>query len=142
MVVDSFVDDAKLGQSIDGLLGHLLSRVHGYSERPTDGVLLEHSRIDRRQAFVSGVVVMMEQTVEPLRAMFALGETGEALVSAEVYFGDTTTKISYGSREHQKLRDAVFLQPARDYPWKESFHRDARGWRHEGARPRDAADDR
>src|SRR5688572_6122508 len=124
MVVDSFADDAKLGQSLDALLGHLLSGVAGYSGRPTDGVLLEHSRIDGSQAFASGVVIMIEQNVEPVRATFTLDETGKTLASALVHFGDATAKVSYGSREHRKLRDAALLAPAADHPWKESFHRD------------------
>jgi hypothetical protein len=130
MVVETFADDAKLGQSIDALLGHLLSGVAGYSGRPTDGVLLEHSRIDGRQVFASGVVVMIEQTVEPVRATFTLDETGKTLASAQVHFGDATTKVSYGSREHWNLRDAALLEPAADHPWKESFHRDDGGWHH------------
>jgi len=141
MVVDSFADDAKLGRSIDALLGHLLSGVPGYSGRPTDGVLLEHSRIDGRQALASGVVVMIEQVVEPVRATFTLDETGRTLVSAQVHFGDATTKVSYGSREHRKLRDGIVVEPAADRPWKESFHRDGGGWHHEAGQRGNAADD-
>jgi hypothetical protein len=131
MVVENFADDTRLGDSIDALLGHLLSGVPGYSGRPTDGVILEHSRVEGRQALVSGIVVMIEQNVEPLRASFTLDDSGGKLASAWIYFGDATTKISYGSREHRKVRDAILIEPTADHPWKESFHRDAEGWHHE-----------
>ncbi len=131
MVVESFVDDTRLGASIDALLGHLLSDIPGYSKRATDGVILEHSRIDGRQAFASGVVVMIDQTVEPVRTAFTLDASGGKLASASVHFGDSTTKVSYGSREHRKLRDAIIVAPTADRPWKESFQRDAEGWHHE-----------
>jgi len=131
MIVESFADDTRLPDSVDALLGHLLSGVPGYSGRSTDGVILEHSRIDGRRASASGVVVMIEQTVEPVRAVFTLDESAEKLASAQVHFGDATRRVSYGSREHRKLRDAILVEPTADHPWKESFHRDAGGWHHE-----------
>jgi len=67
MIVESFADDTRLPDSVDALLGHLLSGVPGYSGRSTDGVILEHSRIDGRRASASGVVVMIEQTEAPRR---------------------------------------------------------------------------
>src|SRR2546423_324733 len=111
MIVESFADDTRLGDSVDALLGHLLSGAPGYSGRPTDGVILEQTRIDGRQASASGVVVMIEQTVEPVRAVFTLDDSGEKLASAQVYFGDATRRVSYGSREHRKLRDAILVEP-------------------------------
>jgi hypothetical protein len=130
-VVEGFADEARLGPSIDALLSHLLSGLPGYSRRPTDGVLLERSRIDGRQAFGAGLVVMMDQSVEPVRATFTLDDSGTSLRSARIDFGDAATTIGYGSREHRKLSHAILIEPSADRAWKQSFHRDEAGWHHE-----------
>lgn len=130
MVVDSFADDTQLASSIDTLLGHLLCGTPGYPRRPTDGVVLEHLHTDGRRASASGVVVMIGQTVEPIRAVFTLDESWKTLIAARIDFGDSTTRIFYGSREHRKLRDAILLDPAANRPWKGSFRRDIEGWHH------------
>ena len=130
MLDQSIVTDAGLDHSVDALLSHLLSNVPGYSVRSTDGVIFEHSRIADGRAVASGVAVMIDQTVEPLRVEFTLVPSGARLLAGSVHFGDKTRTIGYGSREDRKLRKAMLVDPTAEFLWKERFHRDADGWHH------------
>jgi hypothetical protein len=109
-LVESILGHVGLDASVDTLLFHLLATVHGYSARATDGVLLQHSRISDWQAVASGVVVMIDQTVEPVRMEFRLDPPGVTLSTASVHFGDRTRTVHFGSREDRKLRKAIVRQ--------------------------------
>jgi GNAT superfamily N-acetyltransferase len=128
MLVAGLADDARLAGGVDALLGHLLSTVGGHSGRLTDGFLPEHVRRDGRQVLTSGIVVMIDGTVEPLRASFILDDRGEIITSATVCFGDASRTISYGSPEHRRLSHTFIVDPAVDQPWKVVFHRNQQGW--------------
>jgi hypothetical protein len=129
MLLESLGDHARFANAVDALVGHLLSGVPGYSTRPTDGVLLEHPRISKREATASGVVILIEQqTVEPLRVNLSVTDSG-ALHRGWVYFGDAARDVvRYGTREHRKLSMEIIANPDRNYAWKESFWRDGDGW--------------
>lgn len=130
-LVESILGNVELDASVDALLARLLANIHGYSARATDGVIFEHSRINGRQAMASGVVVMIEdQTVEPVRVEFTLDAAGTTLSTASVHFGDTTRTVGFGSKEDRMLRHAIIVNPAADFPWKERFHRNRTGWHH------------
>jgi hypothetical protein len=133
MLVESIVADAQPDQSVDALLGHLLSKVPGYSARSTDGVILEHSRVGQGRALASGIVVMIDQTIEPLRVELTLDICGAKVSAGSLYFGDTNRTVRYGSSEDRKLRNAMIVDPAAEFSWKECFHRDSAGWHRRAA---------
>ena len=129
MLLESLADETRFADAVDVLVGHLLSGVPGYSARPTDGVLLEHFRISGREGVASGVVILIEQqTVEPLRVKFVLNDSG-ALDEGWVHFGDTARDIvQYGTSEHRKLSKEIIADSDRNYSWRETFWRDGEGW--------------
>lgn len=129
MLVESVAANLDLAGAVDALVSRLLSSVPGHPGRPTDGVILEHSRVSGREVAASGVVVMIDQTVEPLRVELTLDASGGGLASGRVCFGDRARTVEYGSREHGRLRNEILAGPAAGYAWKECFRRDAGGWR-------------
>jgi hypothetical protein len=130
VLVESILADSDLAASVDHLLSHLLSELSGYQGRPTDGVSFEYSRVTGGQAAASGVVVMIEnQTVEPLRVEFTLDLSSLNVSTGSVCFGDKTRNVAYGSREDRKLRHAIIANPDVEFSWKECFYRGGDGWR-------------
>jgi hypothetical protein len=131
MLVEGIRSETCLGRPVDYLLRRLLSGLSSYAGPSTDGVIFEYTRTTGREVMASGVVVMIDGTVEPLRIELTLGESETTLSSGRICFGDSTRTVSYGSREDRKLRNAMLAYPNADYPWKESFHRAGDGWHHE-----------
>lgn len=131
MLVNAIVADARISESVDALLSSLLSRRSGYPNRATDGVMLEHQFVSTGQVAASGVVVMIEQMVEPLRVELVLAPGRRQLTEGRVYFGDSIRLIAYGTREHRELRDRLLGEPNAEFTWKERFRRDHHGWHHE-----------
>jgi hypothetical protein len=131
LLVESITSDRGLAAAVNDLLGHLLSELSEYQRRSTDGVSLEYSAVAGGRAVASGVVVMIEdQTAEPLRAEFTLDTRSARLSTALVCFGDKTRNAVYGSAEDRKLRHAIIANPNVEFSWKECFHRDVHGWHH------------
>lgn len=128
-LVGSIGAGSRFESSVDALVSHLLASVAGYPGRATDGVVFEHSRVSGREVAASGVVVMIDQTVEPLRVELTLDASGGGLSSGRVCFGDATRTVGYGSREHGRLRNEILAEPDTRYSWKDCFRRDPGGWR-------------
>jgi len=134
VLVESILAATDLEASVDALLSHLLSDLSGYHARSTDGVSFEHSRVVAGQAAASGVVIMIDdQTVEPLRVEFTLDTSRTKLSTGSVCFGDKTRNVSYGSREDRRLRRAIIANPDVEFSWKESFYRGGDGWHRRAA---------
>jgi hypothetical protein len=128
MLIEGVLEHARLGTAVELLLDRLLSDLSGYAGRPTDGVIFEHTRMTGRQAIASGVVVMLDGTVEPVRVELVVSEAGDVLSSGNICFGDATRTVRYGSRAARRLRDAMCACPTADYAWKETFYRADDGW--------------
>lgn len=130
VLVESILANRDLEAPVEDLLNHLLSELSGYQGRPTDGVILEYSRVAGGQAAASGVVVMIgDQMVEPLHVAFILDTSALTVSTGSVCFGDRTRTVAYGSREDRKLRHAIIANPEVEFSWKECFYRDRDGWR-------------
>jgi hypothetical protein len=81
----------------------------------------------------TGVVIMIDdQTVEPLHVEFILDVSSAKVLAGSVQFGDKTRTVAHGSMEDRKLRNAIIANPVVEFSWKECFHRGSDGW-HRGA---------
>jgi hypothetical protein len=132
-LVAALGSEAEFATTIDMLVGRLLSALPGYSARLNDGVIFEYSRITERQAEASGILILINQTVVPVRVTFVLDSAKERLVAGTVQVGDVGTAVAYGSQEHQKLAKAILANPKRAFDWKKTFHRNSSGWHSEEA---------
>jgi hypothetical protein len=131
MIVEGAGDDGRFADAVDGLLGHLLSGIPGYSARATDGVILHYSRISEVEVISGGIAVMIaDQIVEPIELRFVLDRSTKSISSGWVNFGNSENArpIKYGSREHRKLQDEINVRGSASYCWKERFQRDGGGW--------------
>jgi len=128
-VVKSIVTEAALGDPVYMLLGQVLSLLDVSSVGSPDGVFFIYSAVSEREATAVGTVVMIDQTMEPLRVRFTLSESRESLSSSWVYLGDRAHRPpSYGTREHAKLEKAIIADPDAEYPWKLILHRTEEAW--------------
>jgi hypothetical protein len=131
MLVNSIVVDARLDGPMDALVGHLLSRRSGHAGRPTDGVIFAHQLVSRQQLAATGVVVMIGQTIEPVRVALTLDAGRRRIALGRLCFGDASRTVAFGSSEHHKLRDRLIAEPDAEFAWKERFRRGEDGWHHD-----------
>jgi hypothetical protein len=115
--------------ALDMLLAYLLSDTPGVANRVTDGVLLEHVETNERHIVATGIAILIEQTVEPLRIELNLDSSRTVVDTGSLYFGDDSgPPIGYGSSAHNKLSRKILANPDRDFGWRHSWHRTNLGW--------------
>jgi hypothetical protein len=124
------LNEQDFGPAVDAFLGHLLFTFCGYGFRSTDGVIIEHFRLQTGRAVASGVVVMLrDQTIEPVRVELAVDEPRTMLLAGSLSFGDKTRIVACGSTEDRELRHLIIADPEVQFAWKERLHRGSDGWR-------------
>jgi hypothetical protein len=128
-LIESIVAEQELGTPVYTLLRMLCSALPINSITSPDAVFFVYSSLRSWEATAVGIAVMIQQTVEPLRVKFALGESRTTLASGWLYLGDTTREVWFGSREHGKLEKELIANPEAEYPWKLILQRTAAEWR-------------
>lgn len=119
----------QLAVAVDMLLTWLFSETPGVANRVTDGVLLEHVETKDRRIVATGVAILIEQTVEPLRIELNLDLSRTMVVSGSLHFGDDSgPSVGYGSPGHSKLSRKILANPDRRFAWRHSWHRTSLGW--------------
>ena len=131
MLVNALVVGARCDGPVEALLGHLLARQPGSLARATDGVALGHELVSRRQLVASGVALMSDRTVEPLRVELTLDDGRLRLTAGRLYFGEVNQNVAIGSRAHEELRDRLLVEPDAEFAWKVRFRRSDDTWHHD-----------
>jgi hypothetical protein len=120
---------AQFAAALGMLLTYLLSETPGVAHRATDGVLLEHVEVNERQIVATGIAILIEQTVEPLRIELNLASSRTVVDTGALYFGDDSgPPIAYGSPAHNKLLRKILANPDSHFAWRHSWHRTKLGW--------------
>jgi hypothetical protein len=131
MFVNAIVVGARLNEPTDALLSTLLARRSSDSGRATEAVAIEYQLVSQQQVLATGLVVMVERTVEPLRLELTLDADRRHLTGGRLCFGDAGNLVASGSQEHGQLRDRLLAAPDADFAWKERFRRADDGWHHD-----------
>lgn len=128
-LITAAIPHSEFAAAIDMLLTHLLSQTRGVGSRATDGVLLEHFETNERHIAATGIAILIDQTVEPLRIELNLDSSRTAVDTGALYFGeDSGPVVGYGSPAHSNLTRKILANPDRDFGWRHSWHRTKLGW--------------
>ena len=135
-LVTSVVPHAQFAAAIDMLLAYLLSETPGVAHRVTDGVLVEHIETNERQIVATGIAILIEQTVEPLRIELTLDSSRTVVDAGAFYLGDKSgSPIGYGSPAHNRLSRKILANPDSEFAWRYSWHRTNIGWARDVDKP-------
>jgi hypothetical protein len=128
-LITAAIPHTQFAAALDMLLAYLFSDTPGVANRVTDGVLLEHVEANERQIAATGIAILIEQTVEPLRIELNFDSSRTVVDTGALYFGDDSgPPIGYGSPAHSKLSRKILANPDRHFAWRHSWHRTNLGW--------------
>ena len=128
-LITAAISHTQFAAALDTLLAFLLSETPGVANRVTDGVLLEQIGTNERKVVATGIAILIEQTVEPLRIELNLDTLRTVVDTGALYFGyESGAPIAYGSSEHHKLSRTILANPNREFAWRHSWHRTNLGW--------------
>jgi hypothetical protein len=91
--------------------------------------VLEHVETNEEQIVAAGIVILIEQTVEPVRLELNFDSSRTAVATGALYFGDDSgPPIGHGSPAYNKLSRKILANPDRDFSWRHSWYRTDVGW--------------
>jgi hypothetical protein len=123
--------------TLDALLGALLSLVSGFGRRASDSVLIEYEEQSGSGYFGTGIAILVSgQLVEPVAFHLTLDSERGTFAAGDVRFGHTEgADVRYGSSEHGKMSKSILANPRAHRDCHYIFSRTTIGWTVSETRP-------
>jgi len=116
---------------LESLLDALLVHVGICRPRQLDGLLAFDSHYERATLEVAAIAVLIDRhLVEPVLFNLRFDAIGQVAEESTVRFGQVHAEpIAYGSRQHDKLSNALSTRQFDSFPWRTQFVRVPSSWR-------------